>query len=191
MPQERHEDHKYIEALLNNDQHLIKEIYEKWQKDVLSFVLKNNGNKQDAADIFQESILALLILARRGNFILTVPLGGLLNLIFRRRWFGVLKRKRKETEIIQELKAYSDDKVSNIIAYEASKAYNEKKLFDFCFEKLGDRCKKILKLSLSGLSRVEMMPELESKSENAVNQSVFRCRAKLKELIKQYRSRIN
>jgi len=189
MPQEPHKDQKYIKALLRNDTLLIKEIYDKWHKNVLSFVIKNSGNKQDADDVFQETLTALLIKARRGNFILTVPLGGLLFFIYRACWIDILRKKGIEKAAVKELKLYLDDKESMKIAEEVTADYRRKKLFDFSFEKLSDKCKKLLKMSFSKIPAKEIMAELNIASENAVYQSVSRCKVNLIGLTRRYKTK--
>ena len=51
-----HQDQKYIDALINNDPHLLEELYEKFPGKIKWMVLHNNGSEADAADIFQEAL---------------------------------------------------------------------------------------------------------------------------------------
>jgi hypothetical protein len=54
-----HPDQKYVEALLNNDMVLLKEVYQKFSGKIKWMVLQNNGTVDDAADIFQEALLSI------------------------------------------------------------------------------------------------------------------------------------
>jgi len=149
---------------------------------------KNSGNEQDADDIFQDAILALLRMAEKKTFKLTVPLGGLLYYVYRNIWLDILKRKKKERTIIKELKLYIDDKVTLQVADKISKTYKRQKQLELCFEKLSDRCKQILSIRFEGCSINEMMIQLKFKTENAVSQSIFRCKTKLKECIETFQT---
>lgn len=189
MPNEPHKDQKYIEALLNNDRILTNEIYDKCHKNVLSFILKNNGSEQDADDVFQDTLTALLLKARTENFILTVPLGGLLYYIYRARWIDILRKRGIEKTAINELKLYLDDKETIKIAEEVSTDYKRKKLFDFSFEKLSVKCKKLLEMSFSKIPAKDIMAKLNISSENAVYQGVSRCKAKLIRLTETYKNK--
>lgn len=189
MPNEPHKDQKYIEALLSNDRILTNEIYDKCHKNVLSFILKNNGSEQDADDVFQDTLTALLLKARTENFILTVPLGGLLYYIYRARWIDILRKRGIEKTAINELKLYLDDKETIKIAEEVSTDYKRKKLFDFSFEKLSVKCKKLLEMSFLKIPAKDIMAKLNISSENAVYQGVSRCKAKLIRLTETYKNK--
>jgi len=189
MPQEPHEDQKYIEGLLKNNRILINEIYDMCHKNVLSFVLKNNGTEQDADDVFQDTMMALLLKARTKKFILTAPIGGLLYYVYRARWIDTLRKKGIEKAAVKELTLYLDDKESMKIADEITADYKRKKLFDYCFEKLSDKCKKIFEMSFSKIPAKEIMVKLNISSENAVYQNVSRCRAKLIRLTERHKAK--
>lgn len=188
MPQKPHRDQKYIEALLKNDKLLIKEIYDKWHKNALIFVTKNSGNEQDADDVFQETLTALLLKARKDNFILTVPLGGFLFFIYRARWIDILKKRGVEKKHIKEFNLYLDNKDSIKIAEELIFGYKKQMLFDFCFQKLSGKCKKILEMKIAKIPAKEIMVQLDIANENAVHQNVSRCKAKMIDLRKKYES---
>jgi len=78
-----HTDQQYIDALLKEDAAMITIIYEKWGAECKRFVLNNNGNAQDADDLFQESLLTILKQAKLDNLKLKVPFGGYLYLMDR------------------------------------------------------------------------------------------------------------
>lgn len=188
MPQIPHNDHKYIVALLKNDKLLIKEIYDKWHKNVLNFVIKNSGTEQDADDVFQETLTALLLTARKDNFTLTVPLGGFLYFIYRARWIDILKKRGVEKKHIKNLNLYLDDKDSIKMAEELTIGYKKQMLFEFCLQKLSEKCKKIFEMKIAKIPAKEIMAQLNIANENAVHQYVSRCKKKMIDLRKRHES---
>ena len=87
-----HQDQQYIEALINNDTPLIKELYDKYAGKIRDMVIKNNGTNIDAADIFQEALLAIYQRAKNKDFVLTCPLDAYLYLICKNRWINELNK---------------------------------------------------------------------------------------------------
>jgi len=183
MTKTPHTDQEYIDALLNNDASLIEEIYQQWHKDVLNFVKKNNGNEQDADDLFQESLMAIIRRARKEKLVLTVPFGGYFYFIYRGKWLDKLQKRGKEQVIKKEFGRYSEE--SETLAFETIFGDDRRKLYQKHFEQLSDSCRQILRLSFEKLSRKQIMERLGYASENSVNQRIHRCKGKLFQLIKQ------
>ncbi len=178
-----HNDQKYIDALLNNNAPLIEEIYQKWHKEVLNFVKKNNGNEQDADDLFQESLMAIIRRARKGGLVLTVPFGGYFYFIYKNRWLDKLRKSDKEQVIKQEVERYNDE--SKTFALDTSINEDRFQLYKRCFEQLSENCRELLRLTFEKLSRKEIMERLGYASENSVNQRIHRCKGNLNQLIKK------
>ena len=54
-----HSDKKYIEALLTNNESLLKELYQKCFGKIKNFVVHNHGTIDDAWDLLQEAMLSI------------------------------------------------------------------------------------------------------------------------------------
>lgn len=179
-----HNDQKYIEALLHNDVVLIKEIYQKWGPEVRNFVVKNNGKPEDAKDIFQETIAAVLLKVRKEKFTLTVPLGGYLYFIYRAKWLNKLSKKKKEPVTIEDLSRYTNETYTNQVSEETKLLELRLNVFMACFEKLSTLCQKILNAKYEkGLKAIDVMEQLLLPSVGAVNKKMFDCRESLRKLI--------
>ena len=95
-----HPDHKYIEALAQNDSVLIEEIYRRFAEGIKRMVVKNSGSETDAADLFQEVLMELHQKATKQHFVLTCPFEAFLHLVCRNRWINKLdKMKRRSVTI--------------------------------------------------------------------------------------------
>lgn len=92
---EMHEDQKYIDALLKDDRKMIMKIYKDYFPYVLSYVTKNGGNKSDANDVFQETILAVYKNALAGKVSLEVKFSSYIDKIYKRIWHRNRGRKNK------------------------------------------------------------------------------------------------
>ena len=71
------------------------EVYKKYFKQTMAYVLKNNGTEADADDIFQEVMLILLAKTKDPDFKLTSALGTYLFAITRNLWRNKLKEKQE------------------------------------------------------------------------------------------------
>jgi len=179
-----HKDQKYIEALLNNDEPQIREIYKKWGPEARNFVLKNKGTPEDAKDIFQETIAALLIRIRKKQFTLTVPLGGYLYFIYRSKWLNKLAKNKKNLVTIKDLEGYKDDNHLETDLSEINLLEMRSTIFKTCFEQLSERCKNILNGRYEdGLKGAEIMKKHELPSVGAVRKAMYDCRENLKKLM--------
>jgi len=90
----KHLDHQYIDALLEKNSVLIKEIYKRNAKPVTSMIKNMGGTTEDARGVFQEALMKLLKQAQSG-FILTCPLNAFLMLICKRIWLNKIKKNKK------------------------------------------------------------------------------------------------
>jgi len=95
-----HNDQKYIRALLNNDSALIEEIYKKCSPQCIKFIKNNRGTKDDAKDIFQNTISyvyskAKTALEKGSELILTAPICAYLFPIYKGRWYNELKIRKR------------------------------------------------------------------------------------------------
>ncbi len=91
----KHSDHRYIDALLENNSILIEEIYLNNAYSITCMIKKLGGTQEDTRDVFQEALIKLLKQARAG-FILSCPLNAFLKIVCRNIW---LNKKRKEKRI--------------------------------------------------------------------------------------------
>jgi RNA polymerase sigma factor (sigma-70 family) len=178
-----HEDQQYITALINNDTVLLNELYLRFSGKIKHMILKNNGTETDAADIFQDALLAIYQKATTIGFELTCPLEAYLYLICKTRWINELNRKgnKKVTFIDEEGYSHNEDVFRNAAIiqnqYERSKLLQEK------FKELGDGCKDLLELSWSGLAMDEVAKKLQN-SYGYVRKKKSECMAKLIALVK-------
>lgn len=151
-----HPDQKYINALVNNDVHLLEELYQKYASKIKWMVIQNSGSETDAADIFQEALLALYQKATTENFILTCPLEAFLYLICRNKWLKVLGKRKTAGVTFTDVEEYNIGEDSFRLAEETSLKQERRNLLLEKLALLGESCRQLLQLSWEGHSMEEV-----------------------------------
>ena len=155
-----HPDQRYIRGLLNNDGPTVDEIYQKYANTIRNFIIKNNGSEDDAADIFQEALIDLYNQARYKNLELTCPFEAFLLLICKRKWYNLHKKRglHRVTNSTEEVSLVGEDTfaAAEQLATEESRA----RLFLEQFARLGEKCREILRLSLTGEAQEKIAERL-------------------------------
>lgn len=180
---DRHEDHRYIEALRREDQGLINEIYKNHAPQVIQWVRNNSGNISDAKDIFQEGIIALYNKALDPNFYLNCPLGALLFTICRNKWTDQLRKKSKQHTVRNEVKErlYNDPQFNNTLEQVEEAAIRDNNL-DWAFQQLSELCQQLLSLVAKGIAPSEIALQLKMNETNTVYRRKKACTDRWREL---------
>lgn len=171
----------YLKALLNNNTKIIKAIYKDNFYKVKSFVLKNSGLQEDAEDIFQKALLQLAVRYKKEQFVINTSFEGYLFTVCKNLWRRELnKSKIKVTkEGLIELKDDNEDIALAVLEQKRWELFNES------LELISENCKKILKLFFAKTSYAKMVEMFNYNSETVLRQRVFKCKNRLKELVKK------
>jgi len=179
-----HPHQKYIDAMRQGDDALIKEAYELCIDQLKNFVLKNSGNASDVEDLHHQAFIKIFNKAfNEPDFSLYVPFCGFYYLVYRTTWLNNLKKNGRKNVIISDLDGYNNETHAKQFASELGS--KEVLLDKLCiaFNKLGERCKKLLKLKYKeSLSSKEIAGQLNIEVSN-VNKSMHNCRANLKKIM--------
>ena len=139
---------------------------------VKKYILANNGNAEDAQDIFQDSLVILYKKVQAGNLILTVPLKTYLFAINKNCWLQELRRRNKfplAAEEKESIDMISDDEPELSIAEAA-------------FSLLGEKCRQLLILFyFKKKSFKEIASLLSFSDEKVAKNQKYRCIQKAKE----------
>jgi RNA polymerase sigma factor (sigma-70 family) len=184
MTKKVHEDQRYVIALLNNDVALVNEIYKKCAAKVKSFVLFNNGSVDDAADIFQEALIDIYNQAKYKDLQLSCPFEPFLLLVCKRKWLNELKKKSiiPVTKNEDDLLHIGEDtfEQADLLAQQKEQA----DLFLKAFEKLGERCREIIRWSMQGDAQ-EKVADALGVTYGYLRKKKSECMASLMKLIKK------
>lgn len=186
-----HPDQKYINALRNNDNFLIQEIYHRWFTDVEIFVLKNRGTRDQAKTLFQEAITTLWEKVTTAKIELTVPFGAYFYKIYRFKWLNYLCRDKERKYIDSSIEINDVEKYTDVVMeYFDTKIEGTKErrlqVFNECFKKLGKDYQKILNLKFEGKKAEEIKKITGKPSSNSVYAAMHACRKSLKQIIEKH-----
>lgn len=179
-----HQDQQYIEALVNNNSLLLKELYEKYCGKIRNMVLKNNGSDADAADIFQDALLDIYQRAKDKGFVLTCPLDAYLYLVCKNKWINKLNKKASSGVTFADTEGYNygEDVFNNAAILQNQ--HNRNVLLAQKFKELGEGCRELLELSWTGISMMEVAEKLQN-SYSYIKKKKSECMGKLVALVKK------
>jgi RNA polymerase sigma factor (sigma-70 family) len=164
-----HTDHQYIEAFRRGDFSKLDQLYLDHAPNVSRWVIRNNGNADDAQDVFQEAIIAIHQKANDPAFVLTCPIGALLFRICQNKWLNQLRKKNKEAAVrIAEEERYKDEStlIPTVEAVEEEQIRQGR--LDASFKQLSELCQKLLRLLAEGVSSAEAASQLGMNDTNTV-----------------------
>jgi len=156
-----HIDQRYPDGLLQNDTVIVKEIYERFSAKVKHYVMQNNGSEDDAADIFQEALIDIYQQARHKALQLTCPFEAFLLLICKRKWLNELKKRGQHRVTSEPEKLSNTGEDVFALADQLQLQEDKARLFVAMFEKLGGRCREIIRWCLSGKPQEEIAAALD------------------------------
>jgi RNA polymerase sigma factor (sigma-70 family) len=176
-------DREVVLGILNNSDDALNKLYTGYFPMILQFILNNNGDEDDAKDVYQESIIILYNKIKSGDFELSSKLKTYIYSVCRRIW---LKKLSKESK-----KAVNVTDFEDIEAVETDLEKHEEK--DRQFEKmqeallhLGEPCKTIIQdFYIYNLSMQDISEKFGyTNTDNAKTQK-YKCLQRLKKLFFQ------
>lgn len=167
---------RYINALIEGDDFVIKEIYSKIYPKIASYIFSNKGNTDDALDVFHDALMYIIITQKEKRTII-LSFEAYLFVICKNIWKKSLKNRVIKTDV-STLEEKETDLSTIILEQQCIEFYLEK------FNLLSINCKDILSSYFNGASYEELVIEYTYSTINTVRQRVFKCRSKLIELIK-------
>ncbi|RUT70859.1 sigma-70 family RNA polymerase sigma factor [Flavobacterium cupreum] len=155
-----HSDQKYIEGLAANNSIIIQEIYKKFVPKVVFYIRNNSGNQDQAQDIVQEVLILLFNQAKANTLQLTCPFDAYFFLLCKRKWLNELKKTANKGVTINEDAGSISESAHELV--QQTEEFDEKQqLFDAMFQKLGEKCQELLKLSFEIKSMEEVAEKLQ------------------------------
>lgn len=168
------EIHKSIKAGGVKRQQAIAALYgEKQLKhQVIAFVEKNSGNREDGIDIFHEGLITLDENIRKGKYEPRGQLRGYLFSVCRFLWLNRLKKNKRMV--------YTDDEAQlDNVSYETPESLSlnqeQKDIISVLLGQLGSKCSKILELWKLSYSMEEIATEAGLKNANVARKQRYNC----------------
>jgi RNA polymerase sigma factor (sigma-70 family) len=178
-----HSDQIYIDGLVQNNSAVIHSIYKRFVPKVKNYIRINSGSDDEAQDIIQEVLIIIYNQAKTKGLRLSCPFDAYFFLLCKRRWLNELKKSSNKEVTLK------DDNVSIGESVQESafqtEAFDERQsLFDEMFQKLGEKCQEVLKLSFVTKTMEEVAEKLNV-TYGYVRKKKSLCTGQLTEMIQQ------
>jgi RNA polymerase sigma factor (sigma-70 family) len=177
-------DSEVIIGILNDSKDSLNQLYKGYFPMVLQLVLTNNGNEDEAKDIFQESIIVLYKKVKSGSFELNSKLKTFIYAVCHRLWLKRLNQKSRH--INSDLVDFENlESVDEDIALHEEKDAQFRQM-DYALQQLGEPCKTIIE---DYYIQSRSMQDISEKfgytnADNAKTQK-YKCLQRLKKLFFQ------
>jgi len=171
----------YINALINNDREVITEMYSNFLPRIEAILGKMGASKNEAWEVFQESLIVILNKAQSPDFELTSSFYTFLVSVAKFKWFNESKKKHKKNVTIDDVGTLrvEEDIMESILKLERFELYKKK------LAELDPFCQQLFELFFNKLSFKEIAVKLDLPSDNAAKQKKYKCQKKLMMNIKK------
>ncbi len=175
-------DEAIIEGLRLRSDYIIKYIYQKLFPMILFMVSSNNGNEEDAEDLFQDSLLVIYKKIKANELELTCSFRTYLYSVSRNLWLQKLSKKMQMEDVFADSEGYfvfDEHEIS-----ERNEAEIEKlRLYQQHFLTLSNDCQKVLILFMKKMSSKAIAQEMGFKNEKYAKTRKYLCKEELKKRI--------
>lgn len=145
-----------INGIRNRDDAVFKYIQVKFQDSIRLMVMEMGGSPEDAQDVFNEGLIALIRLVDKDDFKLTCKLGTLMYALCNKQW-------KQQLEKQTAARNYHVRKLDTTPVRDFTEDYDYelyRTIFWETFESLDDVCKEILKGYLKDISPRDIAEDL-------------------------------
>ncbi|HET6557642.1 MAG TPA: sigma-70 family RNA polymerase sigma factor [Prolixibacteraceae bacterium] len=173
-----------LNGILRNDTIVLQFIFKNFYSNINFFIKKNNGDEDDANDIFQEAIIIIYRKLKANTLVLDCSFDTYLYSICRLLWLKELEKRKVEKENIKDNHEFNDEIYDD--GLELVIDLNERyKLYQKHFALLGKDCQKILQLYFDKVPLKSIADMMGFKSEHYAKKRKFSCKEYLIKSIKQ------
>ncbi|MFN8415540.1 MAG: sigma-70 family RNA polymerase sigma factor [Cytophagaceae bacterium] len=159
-------------------QSVIPQLYKKVLPVVQKQILKNQGRKEDAFDVFQDALLLFYKQVVQNTYNEKYKVYGYVYRISLNLWINKIKRDKKIT-LSENLP--DDQEWSEV---DGSQKQIPSKFTNQLLDKIGDKCKEVLNYSIfTDIQLEDVQLSLDYPSVSALKMQIQRCKQKLKELL--------
>ncbi|MEO0340829.1 MAG: sigma-70 family RNA polymerase sigma factor [Bacteroidota bacterium] len=170
-------DQEIYNGIIKQDNQTFLYLYEQYQGKITNMVRKNNGNEEDAYDIFQEGLIALWTNIKKGKFEVKdqSKISTYLFALCRNIWISKLRKKK----IIQPIEAHPalEGKVDT---QEMEEQYDRVNQLEKILSTLGTACQKILQLFYYQKASLKEIAQVMEITEKTAKNTKYRCMQNLR-----------
>jgi RNA polymerase sigma factor (sigma-70 family) len=174
-------DAQFIQGLRSGNSEVLSALYKKYYNIVLKLVVSNSGSSDEAADIYQETVIVLYENVQKPQFELNCQLQTYIYSVAKRLWLKQLK-KNGQTFLMREDGSETLADVSEDVEVHLKKE-NEFEKIEQSLSALGEPCGTLIKdFYVNRLSMDDIADKFGyTNADNAKNQK-YKCLQRLKKL---------
>ena len=175
-------DEQLVSAIRGGDKKAMVQLYKDNYVSVRNYVLKNNGNSDDAEDILQDACIAVWEKIQDGSLELKAKLSTFIFAICRNLWLKRLNKMGRHVQI-------DGIKTENMSEKHDDFHLQDRKLVVQMMNQLGEKCREILNLFyFEGFDMSEIAERLNYNNADTVKAKKHQCFKQLQEqFLKQYK----
>ncbi len=178
-------DEQILKGILRHDSLILQYVYKQYYYKINYFIRKNQGNEDDASDIFQEAIIIIYRKLKENDLIFEKSsFAGYLFSVCRFLWLKQLEKRRIEKERLNDSLPYQENLYDENLVELVDK--NERYgLYQKHFATLSTDCQKLMQLFFEKVSLREIAKVMGYKSEKYAKTRKYKCKEILIKRIKQ------
>ena len=183
--EEKYTDTELIAAIgdKNSLNKAILFLYQQYSESTSSFIIHYGASRQDAEDVFQETVVAFIEIVKKGKYRMEASVKTFLVSVARNIWMNELKRKERSGFREKQFE-YGRDQKEEDISHHISDLEKKRQLRELVYQ-LGEPCRKILLLFYyEDLSMKEILDHLPYENEQVVRNKKYKCLQQLTVFIK-------
>ncbi len=167
---------EYIGGFTSGDQEIIGLFYEQNLPKVTNWIVKNNGNAEDALDVFQDGVESLIQKMFANKLPPDVNVEAYFFTTCKNMWFKRIGKKIKEDKVrITEEHRYTNDTTQeDNLDYDYERD-GLKRMMSETYNKLTPTCQKLVSLLEEEVAAEEIAELLEMSNANTVYRRKFAC----------------
>lgn len=179
-------DKEIIESIRKGKtERVLSYLYDTAQYKIRNWILKNNGNEEEAQDIFQDAVLSFYTYVLENRFDERKSVEGFLFAIGRNAWVNRAKQKNRLITGEREMEKM-DNVPDDVELISESMDEDKTKKIETLLGKLGERCKQLLTYSIFYDMRMDEIAETMGFSNaNAAKTKNYKCKQRLISIIKE------
>jgi RNA polymerase sigma factor (sigma-70 family) len=159
-------------------------LYQQYSGITSSFIIGYGGSRQDAEDVFQETVVCFIEIVKKGKYRMEASIKTFLVSVAKNIWLNEVK-KRERSGQRDKLFESNRDQTEADVSDHISELEKKRQLRDLVYQ-LGEPCRKILLLFYyENLSMKEIVDHLPYENEQVVRNKKYKCLQQLTGLIKE------